>query len=267
MNAIAGTDPADPATAEADARRVDYTAVLSPDALRGRADRRDARRFAGFGTDAGCSRQALATRCARRARCWSIRRAPSGAGDRPQRDRRAARRAEARPERLSRDLAPAVPVRTLAELIAFNRAHARREMPLFGQELFEQAEANGGLDDRPIATRARDSPAPGRAEGDRPAAARAQCRRPGRADRPAGLADRRGPWRPQPGGGGATPGRGGRLSAPDRADGRGARAAGRPLLHRPRVGRSRGCSRSAMSYERISAKRRPPTFARRTTPD
>src|SRR5690606_10482274 len=35
LNAIAGTDPADPATAEADARRVDYTAALSPEALRG----------------------------------------------------------------------------------------------------------------------------------------------------------------------------------------------------------------------------------------
>src|SRR5687767_6767806 len=35
MNAIVGTDPADAATAEADARRVDYTARLSPDALRG----------------------------------------------------------------------------------------------------------------------------------------------------------------------------------------------------------------------------------------
>jgi amidase len=36
--------------------------------------------------------------------------------------------------------------RSLAELIAFNRAHSGSEMPLFGQELFERAEASGGLD-------------------------------------------------------------------------------------------------------------------------
>ncbi len=39
-----------------------------------------------------------------------------------------------------------VPTRTLAEVIAFNAAEPR-ETVLFGQELFEQAEATGGLDD------------------------------------------------------------------------------------------------------------------------
>jgi len=37
------------------------------------------------------------------------------------------------------------PVRTLAELIAFNKAHAAQEMPWFGQELFERAQAAGGV--------------------------------------------------------------------------------------------------------------------------
>jgi len=40
-----------------------------------------------------------------------------------------------------------VPSRTLADLIAFNRAHADVEMPVFGQESFEAAEATHGLDD------------------------------------------------------------------------------------------------------------------------
>jgi amidase len=40
-----------------------------------------------------------------------------------------------------------VPSRTLADLIAFNKAHADRELALFGQELFEQSEATKGLDD------------------------------------------------------------------------------------------------------------------------
>ncbi len=40
------------------------------------------------------------------------------------------------------------PVRTLADLIAFNKANAGREMPYFGQDLFEQANAKGPLSER-----------------------------------------------------------------------------------------------------------------------
>ena len=43
-------------------------------------------------------------------------------------------------------LPAAVRTRTLADVIAFNRRHADREMPLFTQDLFEQAEATTGLD-------------------------------------------------------------------------------------------------------------------------
>ncbi|MBD7922039.1 amidase [Xanthomonas bonasiae] len=39
------------------------------------------------------------------------------------------------------------PLRTLAQLIAFNRAHAERELAHFDQALFEQAQATRGLDD------------------------------------------------------------------------------------------------------------------------
>ena len=38
-------------------------------------------------------------------------------------------------------------VRSLADVIAFNEAHAERVMPFFGQELMEQAEATGTLSD------------------------------------------------------------------------------------------------------------------------
>jgi len=41
----------------------------------------------------------------------------------------------------------AVPTRTLASLIDFNRAHAGEELRLFGQEIFELAATKGGLDD------------------------------------------------------------------------------------------------------------------------
>ena len=43
--------------------------------------------------------------------------------------------------------APAVTARSLADLIAFNRAHADVEMAYFGQDGFERAQAAGGLDD------------------------------------------------------------------------------------------------------------------------
>jgi amidase len=42
--------------------------------------------------------------------------------------------------------APAAKLKTLADAIAFNRANRDREMPWFGQELFEKAESYGGLD-------------------------------------------------------------------------------------------------------------------------
>ncbi len=45
-----------------------------------------------------------------------------------------------------RSYAPQAKVQTLADVIAFNRKHAAREMPWFRQELFEKAQALGGLD-------------------------------------------------------------------------------------------------------------------------
>src|SRR4029079_10379265 len=40
-----------------------------------------------------------------------------------------------------------IAARTLADLIAFNKAHERQEMALLGQEQFEQAEKTKGLSD------------------------------------------------------------------------------------------------------------------------
>ena len=44
-----------------------------------------------------------------------------------------------------RSLGPSATVRSLADLIAFNEAHRDQEMPWFGQELFERAQAKGPL--------------------------------------------------------------------------------------------------------------------------
>jgi len=145
LNAIAGTDPADPATAEADAHRTDYTAALRPDALRG--VRIGVMRFAsGFGTDEALE-AALAVLRAQGATLVEIRTFEG-------RQEMSRNELPVLLTELKQDmnaylatLPPAIRSRTLADLIAFNRTHAGEEMPLFGQELFEQAEATHGYDD------------------------------------------------------------------------------------------------------------------------
>ena len=47
-----------------------------------------------------------------------------------------------------KNFAPHAGVKTLADIIEFNRAHADKAMPWFEQELFEQAQALGGLDSK-----------------------------------------------------------------------------------------------------------------------
>ncbi|MBV8683026.1 MAG: amidase [Caulobacteraceae bacterium] len=148
LSAIAGSDSADPATAEADAHKVDYVAALDPHALRG--VRIGVMRFAaGFHPrTAAAFEQALATLRAAGATLVEIEKAPDVG---PLREYEqtilktelkvdlAAYLATTSPEE--------VPTRTLADLIAFNRGHADRELLLFGQELFEESEATKGLDD------------------------------------------------------------------------------------------------------------------------
>jgi amidase len=144
LGAIAGSDPADPATAEADARRVDYAARLSPDALRGA--RLGVMRFAdGFGTDA-VFEAALANLRAQGAVLVDIDdfegRAEIGRNELIV----LLRELKADLNAYLATLPPNVRTRTLADLIAFNRANAETELALFGQDLFEQAEAAPGLD-------------------------------------------------------------------------------------------------------------------------
>jgi amidase len=143
LNAIAGSDPADEATAEADRRREDYTARLSPDALRGA--RIGVMRFAtGFGTNEAFE-AALATLRAQGAVLVDI--AEFEGREEIGRNELPVLMSEFKHD-LNAYLAttPAtVRTRTLADIIAFNREHADAEMPLFGQDLFEQAEATTGL--------------------------------------------------------------------------------------------------------------------------
>ncbi len=148
LTVMAGSDPADPATAPADAHKSDYVAALDPHALQG--VRIGVLRYAaGFEpkTDAVFER-ALAALQAAGATLVEI---PKFANDAPLRQyEQTILKTELKVD-LGAYLASTSPSqvasRTLADLIAFNKAHADREMVLFGQELFEASEATGGYDD------------------------------------------------------------------------------------------------------------------------
>jgi amidase len=145
LTAISGSDPADAQTREADARRTDFAAGLSADSLRGK--RIGVMRFAsGFGTNERFE-EALATLRAQGAVLVEIdkfeRKAEMGEGE-----------FKVLLTELKVDLnaylattPPSVTTRTLADVIAFNKANADREMPLFAQRTFEEAEKTKGLDD------------------------------------------------------------------------------------------------------------------------
>jgi len=147
LGAIAGTDPADPATRDADAHIADYLAALKPDALKGA--RIGVLRFA-TGWSASTDKvfeQALAVLKAQGATLVDIT---------TLKDKDQIGKAETLvlDTELKVDLnaylattPPTVKPRTLADLIAFNTAHADRELALFGQETFVKAEATKGLDD------------------------------------------------------------------------------------------------------------------------
>ncbi len=148
LTAMAGSDPADPATADADRRKEDYAERLKPDALKG--VRVGVMRYAaGFHpeTDAVFER-ALATLAAQGAILVDVPEFPNRReiGQNELAVLLTELKAGLNDYLAATDPA-AVKTRTLAEVIAFNRANADREMALFGQDLFEQAEATRGLAD------------------------------------------------------------------------------------------------------------------------
>jgi amidase len=147
LGAIAGSDPADPASAAAaNHYETDYVRYLNPDGLKG-ARLGIARRF--FAENApmdGYLDQCVAIL----ARAGAVIVDPA---DLPMHGAWAAPDLEVLLYEFKSDLnaylkrlPPAFAVRTLSDLIRFNEAHALREMPLFNQELLRQADAKGGLD-------------------------------------------------------------------------------------------------------------------------
>lgn len=147
MAAMAGSDPADPATKEADARKVDYLDRLSPDALKGKRIGVMRDRIGERGDISALFDVALADMAALGATLVEIadsRSGMDGLGD-------------AEFEILMTELKAGMAAyladlpgtdapRTLADLIAFNKADPV-ELRWFDQSLFELAESKGGLND------------------------------------------------------------------------------------------------------------------------
>lgn len=146
LSVIAGSDPADPATVDADKHATDFTHFLDPHGLRGKR--------------IGVVRQlAGAEPNADRALEQAIRlmKAEGAIIVDPVEIPHVSELGEPETTVLSYDFKhdihaylatrTGLEVKTLKDLIAFNHAHAATEMPWFGQELFKEAETRGPLTD------------------------------------------------------------------------------------------------------------------------
>ena len=146
LTVMAGSDARDPASADADKHKQDYTKALDAGALKGA--RIGVLRFA-IGDEPGAAQAfeaALVQLRAAGARLVDVKE-PSN------HEKMGSYEQTILITELKQDLnaylasTPAnVAVRDMASLIAFNIAHADRELPWFGQEFFDQAQASQGYD-------------------------------------------------------------------------------------------------------------------------
>jgi amidase len=146
LTAMAGSDPGDAATAAADAHATDYTAFLKPGALAGKRIG-VVRKLAGMEPNADRAlEQAIAVLRAQGATVVDPVDVPNidTLGDDEFNVLLYEFKHDIAAYLAGADVAP----KTLADLIAFNTAHADAEMPWFGQELFEQSQAKGPLTDK-----------------------------------------------------------------------------------------------------------------------
>jgi amidase len=149
LNAMAGVDARDPITQAASGRiQVDYTRSLDPRGLKG-ARLGVERKY--FGANTATDRlleECLAEMKRRGAELVDPANLPSHGQYDDDELEVLLYEFKADLNTYLAGLRPNVRVRSLADLIAFNREHRKDEMPYFEQELFEKAQAKGPLSDK-----------------------------------------------------------------------------------------------------------------------
>ena len=146
LGAIAGTDPRDPATKDADRHATDYTTFLDPNALRGKRIG-VVRQLAGIEPNADHALES--TIAILKAQGATV----VDNVEIPHLKELSEHELDVLLYEFKHDIAaylatrPDQPMKTLADLIAFNTREAGKEMPWFGQELFLMAQEKAGLDD------------------------------------------------------------------------------------------------------------------------
>ena len=146
LGAMAGPDPADPATKTSRAHAADYTKSLDPAALKGA--RIGVARKQYFGYSAATDRvveQAIADMKAQGAVIVDPADIPTASKMDACENEVLLYEFKANLNKYLAARGPSSPVRSLKELIAFNEREKAREMPFFGQELFISAQKKGPL--------------------------------------------------------------------------------------------------------------------------
>ncbi|MBF5046441.1 amidase [Aggregicoccus sp. 17bor-14] len=149
LSVLAGVDPRDKATAaSAGKAHPDYTKFLDPKGLEGARIGVPRERFFGYHPDTDArANEALAVMKAHGAVIVELKELPNAAKLDDAEFEVLLFEFKADLEAYLAELGPQSPVRTLADLITFNDKNRAKEMPFFGQELFEQAQKKGPLSD------------------------------------------------------------------------------------------------------------------------
>ncbi|MGV3516948.1 amidase [Luteitalea sp.] len=155
LQALAGPDDRDAAT-KGQTQAADYLAALTPDALQGRRIG-VMRNFFGFDARVDAlMEEAIAAIAAAGATIVDKTNLPTRGQFGDAEYEVMLYEFKAGIEAYLATLGPGAPMKTLADLIAFNEAHAQEEMPYFGQDIFLKAQAKGPLAERAyVAARAK----------------------------------------------------------------------------------------------------------------
>ncbi|MEO7108740.1 MAG: amidase [Rhodoferax sp.] len=147
LTAMAGSDARDPATVLADQKKVDYTQFLNRNGLQGKRIGVVRSQLASSGEPvATLVESQLAVLKAQGATLVDVAEVPNIAKYADTELTVLLYELKADMAAYLADYGPSAPVKTLADVIAFNDQHRAQEMPYFGQEHFVNAQTKGGLD-------------------------------------------------------------------------------------------------------------------------